>query len=104
MKTIATIILTIAIACFIICPVCADCEVHEEEALVISLNIANEGVWRVSAVTQDGEEFAWYADNADGEYWHIGDLVLMEIWHDEVIDVLFIGELTPVGASRWLGW
>lgn len=102
MKTIATLILTVAIALAIIAPAVA--ETSEVEAVVISLNIVNESEWRVSAVTEDGEEFAWYADNADGEYWHIGDIALLTMWYDEVIDVLYLGELTPVGVARWLGW
>jgi hypothetical protein len=111
MKTIKTIIIAtvIAVAIMISCacamPACAEgTDTHEVTGVVIAMNVAHADTWEITVLDEQGDEWAFYADNNDGEYWHIGDLVLMTMWKDEVVDVILLGELTPVGVARWMGW
>ena len=117
MKTFVTCMIATFITCAIILgcayamPAQADTfDTYKVEGVVTEYHIAFPGVWEVVATTKDGDQFGWFADNDDGEYWHIGDLVLITMREcgreedDEVMDVLLLGELTPVGMARWLKW
>ena len=110
--TIATIVTAVIIAlCGCVMTVNAEtAETYEVEAVVIEMKVAFADVWEVIAVTEDGEKYGWFADNNDGEYWHIGDLALLTMLKgqteedDEVMDVILLGELTPVAVARWMNW
>lgn len=110
--TIATIMTAIIIA-LCGCVMTANAETadtYEVEAVVIEMKVAFADVWEMTAVTADGEKYGWFADNNDGEYWHIGDLALLTMLKgqteedDEVMDVILLGELTPVAVARWMKW
>lgn len=103
MKRLITITIIAIIALCAITPALA--EVKQEKGVVMEIKMVSAELWEVSAITADGNIYAWYEDNADGEYWHIGDLVLMEMTEgEEITDVLLIRELTPVEVARWMQW
>ena len=117
-KTIKTIIIATVLTCAIMIscacamPACAEAKTYEVDAVVTEMRIAFPGCWEVIATDERGEQWGWFADNADGEYWHIGDLVRLTMLdlsgeheeEDEVMDVILLGELTPVGVADWLNW
>ena len=75
-------------------------------AVVTQITLVRAELWEIVATTQEGQELAFYAD---GDLWHIGDLVALELyrpsdaWEDaEVLDITYLGTLSAVGVARWL--
>lgn len=86
-------------------------ETYEVEAVVTCEYLAFNETWAVIATTQEGEQYGFFFENGDGEYYRIGDLVILTMWkadetgkNDEVLDVVLGGELTPVMMARWFKW
>ena len=111
MKTlkIATIATAITLALITLCGI-ATAETYEVKAVVTEIDNAFETVWIATAKTANGTTCAWFFDKADGETWHIGDVALVTYFtcegeeDDEVMDVTFIGVMTPAEIMRWLKW
>ena len=113
MKTmkIAAIATAIAIALIALCGIAtATAETYQVEAVVTEIHIAFPGCWEAIATDNCGNRWGWFFDQEDGEYWQIGDLVQLKMLagereeDDEVMDVIQLGTLTPVGVAEWLGW
>jgi len=85
---------------------CAEDLADECMAVVTQITLVRAELWEIVATTQEGQELAFYAD---GDLWHIGDLVALELyrpsdaWEDaEVLDITYLGALSAVGVARWL--
>lgn len=80
-------------------------------AVVTSIDLVRAELWEITATTQEGHELAFYADGGETGLWRIGDLVSLDLffpsddWESaEVLDVTYLGTLSPVGVARWLKW
>ena len=94
-KVIALIIALIALSGV----ACAESDVYTAEAVVMAKQIAFSDVWEVTAQTKDGNQFSWFDDD---ETIKIGDLFILTMYNDEVIDVICIDSLTPQATASWL--
>lgn len=71
-------------------------------AVVTEKRIAFDNVYEICATTADGNIYAWYDDDAEA-HWRLGDYVLLIMMdYDEIIDVIMLGHLSPVGMAEWL--
>ena len=89
MKTIViATLLTIALIFSCACAIPATAE--EANPLTVVIGTAYEGgdLWRIDCLANDGNIWSFYADCAE---WEQGDLARLYMWHDEVIDVEWVG-------------
>lgn len=107
MKYVKTLTALMVTALIIALCVPALAETYMSEAVVVEKHVVFDNEWMMTAINADGNVFSWY-DDASEEYWHIGDLVILEMFDtgvvetDEVLDVILIGTLSPVDMVHWL--
>ncbi len=90
---------------------CAEGLTDECMVVVTQITLVRAELWEIVATTQEGQELAFYADGGETSLWHIGDLVVLDLyrpsdaWEDaEVLDATYLGTLSAVGVARWLNW
>lgn len=93
-SAIATIITIVLIAlCSMACA-----ETYTAEAVVMAKQSVSSDTWEVTAWMKDGNQFSWYDDD---EAIRIGDLFVLTMYNDEVIDVIRVDSLTPQETVHW---
>lgn len=108
-KIIATIItITILITC-----ACALAEVGDRGefyprlAVVTSYEkIEDSDLWVIVCADKDGNEWAFYGEDEEA---HIGNIFNLLMWNlgeneeeDEIVEVYYEGEMTPVELAHWM--
>ena len=115
MKKIIAIATTITVAIIFACacaiPASAEAgdrgEFYPRLAVVTAYeNIEGTDEWIITCTDKDGEEWAFYGEEEDA---HIGTMFNLLMWNmheeeeqDEVIEMYYEGEMTPVEMAHWM--
>ena len=91
--TIVTIIALIIVLCSV-----AYADIYTAEAVVMGKQVASSDTWEITAQMKDGNQFSWYDDDKTIQ---IGDLFVLTMYNDEVIDVIRVDSLTPQETAYW---
>jgi len=90
MKKFAMICTIITVALMIACA-CAMPAAAEGGRFAVVIGTEQEGIlWRVDCLADDGDLWAFLADRDE---WAVGDVVLLTLENDEVIEVYMMGYL-----------
>ena len=93
-SAIATIITIIIISlCSVACA-----EIYTADAVVMGKQVVSSDTWEITAQMKDGNQFSWYDED---ETIRIGDLFVLTMYNDEVIDVIRVDSLTPQETAHW---
>lgn len=98
MKTLKISAIAIVIATIIALCSVAYADVYTAEAVVMGKQVASSDTWEITAQMKDGNRFSWYDDDKTIQ---IGDLFVLTMYNDEVIDVIRVDSLTPQETAHW---